>query len=260
MNYYENIIKPFLAAYEGEEEAAQTETNDAPEEKGEDKMLSQREVNAIIAAEKKKFQERDQGRLKELETLRETFKGTKDEKDRLDKQIEQLRMDLMSAEDRAKADKENLRKQAESEKKVLESDRDLWKQRYTEETIARALTDAAGAERAISPEPLLAMLRHRTRLVPRIDKDTGQETGELIVKTRMSVPNEKGEVNDLDLTPAEAVRKMKEDDKYGYLFQGDKAPGIGGGQISDSKDLTSSLKGMDPKTYREKGRSHAMRL
>lgn len=266
---YEELFKSFVAAYEGDESGdgdsaavAEVESGTSGDSEIKDdpkKTFSQKELNEIIAKERKKFQERDQGRLKELETLRQTFKGTKEEKERLDTQIEQLRMDMMSAEDRAKAEKENLRKQAESEKKVLEEDRDLWKGRYTEETIARAITDAAGSEKAISADPILAMLRSKTRLVPKIDKESGKETGELTVKTRMSVTNDKGELVDLDLSPLDAVRKMKEDNRYGYLFGGDKAAGLGGSQVSTSQDLTESLKTMDAKTYREKGRQAALR-
>jgi hypothetical protein len=257
------LITPFIVAYEGEEEVkieetqVETVTTTAPKEEEKKATFTQEQVNEMLAKEKRKQVEKQQKQVEELNTIKENFKGTREEKERLESQIEQIRRDSMTAEERSKEDRKKLREITEQEKRALEGDRDLWRERYTDSTIARALTDAAVTERAINVEPILAILRPNTNLAPVMDRETGKETDELVVKVRVRSVNERGEELDLELSPADAVKKMKENtSRYGYLFQGEKNAGIGGSQTGGKESL-SDMRNISTADYR-KNRKHIM--
>lgn len=273
LGLYQFVI-PFVSVHEGEEGGSGADDPGSGEGAGAaepaekptvttnselPKSFSQDEVNTLLAKEKREWQEKNKKALSELEQVRKNFAGTKEEKERLEKQIEQIRLDSMTAEERANAEKERLRKEAEGAKKELEADRDLWMNRYTDSTIARALTDAAVEEKAITPEPILAILRSNTRLMPVIDKESGKETGELVPKTRLKTVNDKKEPVTLDLSPREAVAKMKEERRYQHLFAGDKNSGLGGNQATGASDDIEDVKRMNPEQYRKEGRKRALR-
>ncbi|KKK45456.1 hypothetical protein LCGC14_3165440, partial [marine sediment metagenome] len=133
---------------------------------------------------------------------------------------------------------------------TLTADRDSWKKLFTNSTIERSITDAAASSNAFSPRQIVAILGRDTQLVEVLDSE-GKPTGSLEPKVRFSDKDKEGKPVTLELSPDEAVKRMREMDEYLNLFRGDGAGGAGlrsqpGGKKPDLKNLAQ-----DPVAWRK---------
>lgn len=210
----------------------------------------QRELNRIVAAEKKKHQAVTKKALDEALAMRSKATLTAKENQEADARIEQLRTELLTKEEQGKRAAEKARKAHKMEKDSLAAERDTWKNRFTESTIQRSLTDAAASNNAFSPKQIVAILGRDTQLVEVLDDD-GKPTGVLEPKVRYRAQDKEGKPVTLDLTPAEAIKRMKDEEEYLNLFRGEGAGGAGlhsrpGGR---KPDVAQTAK--DPAAYRK---------
>lgn len=217
---------------------------------GTSKTFTQEDVNKFLAKEKRAWQDKQQKAIDELEALKTKSSLSDKERTELEDRIQTMKNDLLSKEQLAKQEKDKIIKEHRVEVDKLTEERENWKTRYTDATITRAITDAAVLNEAYSPEQIVLMLRSSTRLVEALDEE-GKPTGDLIPKVTFSDEDKDGKPVTLEITVPEAVKKMKDIEKYFNLFKGEGTGGIGGtnrggGKVADIKSLAK-----DPAKYRE---------
>lgn len=214
------------------------------------KVLTQEEVNRILANERRKAQQAIQRATEEAQAASKKASMTAQERQELEERLSQIKDELLTKEELSKKQQERLAKKHKEDVESLTSQRDSWQKRYTESTIKRALTDAAAASNAFSPRQIVAILGGDTRLVEVLDDD-GRPTGEYEPKVRFADRDDKGKPVVLELSPSEAVGRMKETDEYLNLFRGEGSGGAGmrsqpGGRKPDVRNLAR-----DPRAFRE---------
>jgi len=229
-----------------------TDTDTSPPAAGTKKFSDeqQAEINRILATEKKKHQRTVQKAVDEANALRSKAQLTATERQELDSRLEMISNEMRTKDEQAKR---AAKKQKEAHQLAIDSltaERDTWSQRYTESTIERSLTDAAAASNAFSPKQIVAILGRTTQLVEVLD-DEGQPTGQLSPKVKYQAKDKEGKPVTLDLSPEDAVKRMKDEDEYLNLFRGEGSGGAGlrsqpGGKKPDLKNLAA-----DPVAYRK---------
>ncbi len=220
--------------------------------KGDDKTFSQEQVNTILAEEKRKMQDRQRVVVSELEALKKNSALTVKEKDGLEKRLEELKTQHMTAEERARRAEEMAEKKRSGEVETLSGERDVWRKRHAKLVVDTAIINAAVTHKAIRPDQIIAMVQPKTRLVETLDND-GKPTGDHEPRVALPDKNKDGEDIVLDLTVDEAVKRMKEMEQHGNLFNGGKTGGLGsGGSQSKSKMIdVAKIARDDPAAYRK---------
>lgn len=216
------------------------------------KTFTQDQMNKILADDRRKNQAKQKELLTQLEQLQQTARLTDDERNNLNAQVEELRLQTTTAEERARTALDKQKKDYDVKVTTLTTERDEWRNRYTETAIGHEITNAAVTQEAFSPGQIAAMLRPNTRLTEELD-GTGKPTGRLIPKVKFEASDKDGQPIVLDLTVPEAVKRMKETpDVFGNLFKSTAQGGLGtqaptgqgkGGKVDVSK--------LTPAQYRE---------
>lgn len=214
------------------------------------KALTQEQVNKLLADERRKHQEHTKKAIGELEALKQKAQLTQKERDDLDKRISQMHDEMLTKEELAKKEQDRLRKAHETQVKELTSDRDSWRDRFTDAAITRSITDAAAKNEAFNPLQIVRLLQPDTRLVEELDKEQ-QPTGKFVPKVRFNDVNKEGEPVVLELTPTEAVKRMREMDDYLNLFKGEGIGGLGQNNQPGSKKPDLKELAKDPEAYRK---------
>lgn len=210
----------------------------------------QKELNRILAGEKKKHQKVVQKAVDEANALRSKAQLTANERSELDNRLEQIQNQMRTKEEQAKRAQAKLEEEYTTEKATLVADRDTWKGLFTKSTIERSITDAAASNNAFSPGQIVAILGPNTTLVAVLDEE-GKPTGDLEPKVRFRTKDKEGKPVTLDLSPSESVKRMKDEEEYLNLFRGEGSGGAGlrsqpGGKKADVSQLAK-----DPAAYRK---------
>lgn len=230
-------MRTFFVCYEGEGAGEET--------------FTQTQVNTFLAEEKRKQQKKQQELATELEQLKKNASLTIEEKKTLEKRIEELQNQYMTAEEKARHASEIVQKQAEEELKQLVEERDSWQQRHSYLLIDTEITKSAIENKAYHFEQIAALLRPNTKLVEQLGEDS-KPTGEYIPRVRFQDTDKKGKPINLDLTVSEAVKRMTELPQYGNLFEGGKKGGAGGtGSETNTKIDLARIAKDDPVQYRK---------
>lgn len=248
------MLKIWMLKYDGEttnaeetgtsqEEGSGTSQEGGEETKAKEKVtktFTQEDVNRIVEADRKKNSPNREKLVNELKSLRETANLTQEQKDQLETRIEQLQAETMTAQELAKKEKDKLVKDYTGELKKANDKTTYWQTKYSTERIEREILDAATDGEAISPAQIADLLRNKTRLVEEL-KD-GKPTGEWLAKISMREVKEDGSTVNLDLSPTEAIKKMKDDSQHWNLFKNNVNGGLGGFNTPNA----SSLRGKEP--------------
>jgi hypothetical protein len=184
----------------------------------------QNELNAMMAENKRHLTKQNTDLVTQLEQLKTNTKLTQEERDDLQTRITQLEEQYMTKEELAKREGEKKRKEYEIELEKLKTDSSTWQKRYADSTIQRAWQDAALLGEVLEPAvpQVVEMFRYRTQLI----EDT--ESGNYLPIVKFSDLNEEGKEVTLDLSPVEAIKRMKElPEKFGFLFKGTAVSGTG---------------------------------
>jgi hypothetical protein len=251
----------FIPAFEGEGEGGTGEggtgeggTGDGGTGTGDDeKKFTQKQVNSMMAEEKRQHKEQQRKTLDELNAIKTRANLTAEERAELDTKIEDLTNQLMTKDELAKKDKEKLDKKHATEITEITTERDTWKNKYRTSTIQRAITDAAIDFDAFNPKHLVPILEPNTRLVE-VKDDDDNPTGEYTPMVKLTTKNDKGATVVLDLTPEQAVKQMTEMDEHKTLFKPQGSGGIGRRNVSGGsgkKPDAQKLAGSDPEAYRK---------
>lgn len=220
---------------------------------GGDKSFTQAEVNTVLADQKRKMQKAQTETIEELEALKAKAELTTTERNELETRIKSMKQANMTAEELAKQERRQTDTEHSQLVETLTGDRDQWKNRYTNATISRSITDASVEHDALVPEQIIAILRPGTQLEEVLDAE-GKKTGNYIPQVSFEITDEDGQSKTLKLTVSKAVEKMREIQKYQNLFkiegqgglgQYNKSGNKGGGQV-DVKKLAQN-----PEAYRK---------
>ncbi len=223
------------------------------EEKKED-MFTQEQVNTFIADEKRKTQTKQREMAMELKTLKSNSALSTDEKDTLQTRIDELKSQYLSKEERAREDSDKKKSEYDKALSGMTEERNQWASKHAGLLIKTEITKSAADNKAISVEQISAILVPKTELVENLD-DEGAPTGVFSPRVKFPDINKEGKDIELNLTVNEAVQRMKEIDRYGNLFEGDKKGGAGGSGSSSGgsgkTDMSKLAADSDQTAYRE---------
>ena len=249
--------KSYIRAYENDPPAGTTAPPPAPP--AAEKTFKQVDVDKIvqerIAAERAKFT-KEQAALLERAKALETDAAKKAE---LEQQILDLQNQNLTKEQLAEKEHKKQLSLLEGKLKELESKTTQWQEKYTNEKIVRDITDAAAAKDAdaYNPTQIVDLLRPRSVMKEKFDKDTGKGTGVFETRIKLSTVDKDGKPVELDLTPPEAMKVMKEDaERFGNLFKANVSGGLGSGsprQNGKGRDMKTMSQDEINKLYREGG-------
>ena len=182
------------------------------------KTFTQEQVNKILAEDKRKHKAQLEKTERQLQELLESKNLSEAERAKAEEAREDILKQLRTKEEQAKIDKKKLETEyearlAQAEKRATEAE-----QKYERSTVERALTDAAIEADAFNPSVLVTYLRGDTKI---------DANGKVMVNVPMTL--EDGTIEPGLMTPAEAIKKMKEDpERFGGLFKSNVVSGVGG--------------------------------
>jgi hypothetical protein len=213
--------------------------------------FTQDQVNAFLAKEKKAWQSQQQQLAAQLEQYRTSEGTTKERAAELETQIEELKKQYMTKEELAAEDSKKKEKQFTTQVQTLQSERDQWQGLFTKNLVTSGLKSAAAETEAYNADQIVTLLSGQTKVV-QVLKD-GKPTGEFETKVAFPTVSKDGEPIILELTPVEALKKMKEmPEKYGNLFKSGVQGGLGGGNNGPSGGpVTLEQASKDPEAYRK---------
>jgi len=208
-------------------------------------------VNNLIAQEKKAAKEQLQKAMEEVESLKAKSSLTKQERDELDKRMQQLSTTMMTKEELHKKQVEDLEKSKKTEVETLAKDRDTWQQRFSNHLVTSTIVTEAATNKAYNPAQLVHILSPQTQIIEELD-GSGKPTGKLVPIVKFSDKDKDGKPVTLDLPVPEAVKRMAKMPDFANLFKQDGAGGMGGtgnrGGGAGGSSLASAAK--DPAAYR----------
>lgn len=215
---------PFHTVYDGDPPPGDPPPGDPPANPklgDPPKTFTQEELNRILAEEKRKS-------LKQLEDLKKAKGLTDKEKSDLSTRIEELQNQLLTKEQLAAKEKEKRDREHDEKLQQLTAEKNTWQERYVKTTITTAIVGEASRQEAFDSDALIALLGPDTRLVEVTDGE-GNATGDYEPRVKFKDIDEKEKKPVvLDLTVEQAVKRMKDMPKFGYLFKSTAAGGLGG--------------------------------
>jgi Skp family chaperone for outer membrane proteins len=227
---------------------------------GGEKMVPQTKVNSLLAEEKRAGQKALREANQLVEDLQNSANASEEERAELQKRVDQLRKSSQTEAEQHKEALDKAAQAAQQREADLTADRDKWQRLYSDSTISRSIIDASTGlvegVKAVSPEPIVAILQPNTQLAEKLDED-GEPTGELVPEVTFQDVDKEGKPVTLSIAPSEAVKRMAKMDRYAHLFEGSGAGGTGGqggrgrgtGSGIDGKSLQEIAQ--DPALYRK---------
>ena len=249
-------LKTWYPCYEGEGDTTPpTDTpktdpvvNDPPED-----MFTQEQVNRFMKEQKDKLQSQSKAVIDELEGIKATAGLNESERKSLEERIISMKKQMLTKEELIKEEREKVEREKTEQVNALTEDRDSWKSKYDISTIKRAINDAAGTHKAFNPKQIEALLSPNTHLVEDTGED-GKVTGDYSPRVNFQTTDADGAPVMLDLSVAEAVKKMAEMSDYFNLFETAATSGLGttngqgfGDKVTDAVMLAQT----NPEKYRK---------
>lgn len=207
--------------------------------------LTQDELNKMMADNRKNLTKQNEKLLNELNQLKETSQLTNKEKEELQIRIDEIEQEFLSKEELAKRELNKKEKEYQKQLTSAQEESTFWKNQYSQATIARSIQDAAIQNKAVSPEQIVGLLASNTQI-----KETEEGSKNFQPVVNFKDIGEDGKPITLELSPMEAVKRMVElTDKFGNLFQGTAAGGLGGSSGSGSGKAPSLTSLKDTTNY-----------
>lgn len=221
----------YVLCYEGEGDGGQDPSGDTGGDPGADdgntpKMLTQDQVNKIVAEEKRKHQSKFEKLEANLNALNENHNMTEQEKEKLAKEAEDLRKQLRTKETQAEVDRKAAEAKYKNELEEYKSKAERWEGMFKQSTMQRELLDAAASADAYEPSQIVSLLQPYTEL------KEGEDGKFKVMINFQDVDEKTGEPIETLRTPQEAVNRMKELKRSKNLFNSGVVSGIGGDNVS----------------------------
>lgn len=190
------------------------------------RRYTQDEVNRMVKADKDKAKkERDQY-LQDLEALK--AQGlTPENLDSLNARIETLQNEGKTKDQLAAEERGKLEKKLNGEITKRDGETKLWRGKYETYRSQTEILTAAAAAKAHNPTQVYQILRPDTFMVEETGAD-GKPTGEFVPRVKFKDADDKGQPVTLDLTVADAIKRMTEMEIHQNLFDSGGSSGLGG--------------------------------
>lgn len=189
------------------------------------RTFTQAQVDAMMARDKDRAKKERDALQQQLNALKEQGL-TPENLTALNDRIEQLDREGKTKEELAKEELAKKDKEWTSKLKKSEGDAENWRKQYETYRISTELLSAGNEEKAINPEQLYKLLRGDTTLVPVLDENK-KPTGEYVPRVKLATTDDEGKAVVLELSPIEAVKRMKEMDTHRNLFHSGGTNGLG---------------------------------
>lgn len=208
--------------------AAEAEKKAKEEQQLQDRKFSQSDVDRFLAEDRRKTKAQTEKLITELEALKQNKNLSEKQRNELSARIEELHTQVLTKDQLLEKERTKMQTEHRTELQKERDEKEAWKQRYTESSIVRNISDVAVTEGAYSPEQIVSLLQAQTRLVEDTDAD-GTPTGTFTPKVKFKDTDAEGKSVTLELTIQEAVKRMKDlPDRFGNLFKANLNGGLGG--------------------------------
>lgn len=212
--------------------AEAAEAAEAAKAKGKDatKVFNQDQVNAIVAADRRKLVERYQELEATYQSALDDKNLTQEARSQLEAKLEDVQKTYLTKEETLLNEKKKLEETLSKEAKEWKEAAIRWENQFKQTLVDRTLQDAAVVHEAFNPSQMISLLRPMTKVTEKLDEH-GKGTGsyEVIVDLN-DINSETGSSQVTRRAPEDAVKRMKElKDLYGNLFKPNVVSGIGGG-------------------------------
>jgi hypothetical protein len=238
------LLQVSVLCFEGEEDAAITEAAAAAAKAAEAaeaakieankgaavKTFNQDQVNAIVAADRRKLTERYQELEGAYQAALEDQNLTKETRAQLEAKLENVQKTYLTKEETLLNEKKKIEETLSKEANTWKEAAVRWENQFKHTLVERTLQDAAVQHEAFNPSQLIALLQPMTKVSEKLDEG-GKPTGayEVIVDLN-DINSETGASQVTRREPSDAVKRMKElKDLYGNLFKPNVVSGIGAG-------------------------------
>lgn len=220
---------------------------------GAGKTFTQADIDRIVQerlAKQTKTHNADKQKLiDQLTTLQEQSGTSEAQKAQLETQIEELRNSMLSRDELERKNKEKLEKDWQTKHEAAVSEAKTWQSKHNSLFIGHEINRAC-AEHDVLPNSVVfveSLLAPKARLVE-LTGDDGKPNGRYEAKVKIQSADKAGKPVELDVTVGEAIKIFKDEPtKYGNLFKGNNAGGLGGGTGSPGKPV--NVKSMDMAEY-----------
>jgi hypothetical protein len=178
--------------------------------------LPQSKVNSLIANEKRKYEEKTNALMQQVDDLKNLANLKEEDRSKFENKVEELKNENLTTQQQYEKKLKKLESERDSLKTELESKANFWSERYKNERIDNSILSiiSSGEKRAYKPEQVLKLLKPDTSLKAVLD-DQGNETGDFEVMVKMDGP----EGNKVELKVQDAINMMIENtEEYGNLF------------------------------------------
>jgi hypothetical protein len=210
------------------EAAAAEAAKEASKEEGK-VYRTQEEVNRYVAEDRRKTEAKYKAQLRaELQKQEKTYNDllsnknlTEQERDNLRSSLDAVETQLLSEKEKAAKDKKKLEESYTGKLTEAEKNAKSWETRYKESSISRELQAAAVENDAFNARQMIDLLRPKTELAAVMDA-AGQPTGEFQVMVEIEV-----EGKPTKMTPADAVKKLRDQPEWSNLFKANVVSGLG---------------------------------
>lgn len=214
------------------------------------KTFTQEEVNSIVAKEKNAFRTKLQEQLDRVNTLAEEKNLSEQARSALAEQKTELEASLMTAQQKAEAEKKAAETKFQGELDKAQQDSKAWRSRFEVQMKDTAILAAAGKHAAYNPTQLLGLVSPLTTVEEIKDSD-GNATGKFgtVVKTAIMEKGKDGKeaLTEKALSVDDYVGYLKGRKEYQNLFLSSRPGGTGhkqgsgGGKAGEGMDGVSKI-------------------
>lgn len=179
-------------------------------------------INSLQAKHKRTVQEENKKLVAELEALKGRFQGTEAEKQALEARIETLRNEGLTKEQIAQQEYKKTQDKLNADLKKKDDEAKHWKTQFETFRINSALLEEAQKAKAYNPTQILDMFSSKTKLAPSFDADGKEIPGQFDIKMSVVVGGKQ-----MEATPEEVFKLLREDRAYANLFESEGSGGLG---------------------------------
>lgn len=224
------------AGSSGDSSGSGTGDSSSQQSGGGEKTFTQAEVNEYVVKRNKNLKSQYEQLEGNYESLLENFRGTDEQRAKLEDDLENVRAQMRTKEQQAAHERKREQEKYNRELTAAQEQATTWKQRYESSTIERAIVDAASKNDAFNPDHFVSLLSPKSKVVEELD-DAGTPTGNLVPKVEWTVVNPDTKQPEKVLkSPSEVIELMKEDvQSHGSLFKSNVAKGLGAGTFTGGK-------------------------